>query len=154
MGERQSRARQLRRGLAVVLTFGVVALGALPAVANEDESAGLLSSVLSGTPTSGDANRPASAPEPRGAVDRTTPPAALVTPSFTSATAGADRVPLIVPDAALPLRFAVDRRLADRHGERAVYDAMRQWDAIPGSRWPRRTAASWTASAPPPTAAR
>jgi hypothetical protein len=46
--------------------------------------------------------------------------------------------PLVVPDAALPWRFWVDRSLASHFGERAVVDAVRQWDGIAGSRWATR----------------
>jgi hypothetical protein len=81
--------------------------------------------------------RPAVTAEPRGAADRVTAPRALVTPALVSATveAGHQQLPLVVPDSALPWRFAIDRALAARFGERAAYDAVRQWDGIPGSRW-------------------
>lgn len=80
--------------------------------------------------------RPHSPQEARDA-DRASPPGALVHSAFVSATAQlADaQVPMVVAQSALPWRFFVGERLAQRFGERAVHDAVRQWDGVPGSRW-------------------
>lgn len=82
------------------------------------------------------AQRPEGRAEAPGA-DRVTAPRLLVHPALVSVAAQVAHqdVPMLVPDAALPWRFTVDRALAGRFGERAVYDAVRQWDGVPGSRW-------------------
>lgn len=133
MGNMHATVRQVT---ATLLTLGIVGLAA-PASAHTDEG-GLLGALPLLQDSDGeDSERPSAPADPPRAADRVTPPAVLETPSFTvaSTTVGGKRVPLVVPDAALPFRFSVDRRLADRLGERAVYDALRQWDGIPGSRW-------------------
>ncbi|MDQ3973951.1 MAG: hypothetical protein M3276_06385, partial [Actinomycetota bacterium] len=81
--------------------------------------------------------RPHTADDPSGAVDRVTAPRALVGPALVSATAvsGHAEMPLLLPRSALPWRFYVDRALAQRFGEAAVAGAAAQWDGIAGSRW-------------------
>lgn len=81
--------------------------------------------------------RPSIQGEPAGPADRVTPPAALTTPLFSSATArvGDTASPMLFPDEALPWRFHVDRALAQRFGTQTIIDAVGQWDGIAGSRW-------------------
>jgi hypothetical protein len=81
--------------------------------------------------------RPAYIPEPDGALTTASPPAPLVDRVLVSKTVAWEdaTLPYLVPDTALPFRYHVDRRLAERFGLERIVEAMSQWDDIPGSRW-------------------
>ena len=80
---------------------------------------------------------PAGAEQP---VDRVSPPPPHTGPEFatTRIHTAAGTGTVLLPAAALPYSYWVDRRLAQRFGLSAVVDAMRQWDGIAGSRWATR----------------
>jgi hypothetical protein len=123
-----------------LLCVAALAMTAMPAGAHTlaDDLLPPLPELLK--PSEPSSKRPAVTVEPQRPANRTTAPAALVSPMFVSATypLGTRPAPIIVPDAALPWRFWVDRALAQRLGEQAVVDAVRQWDGIAGSRWATR----------------
>ncbi len=81
--------------------------------------------------------RPTYVPEPDGPLTAASPPAALIHRALVSKTAvwQGQQLPFLVPDSALPFRYHVDRRLAERYGLEEVIAAVGQWDGIPGSRW-------------------
>jgi hypothetical protein len=81
--------------------------------------------------------RPAYVPEPDGPLTTASPPEPVrssVLVAKTIAWEGQD-LPYLIPDTALPFRYHVDRRLAERFGLDEVVEAMGQWNGIPGSRW-------------------
>lgn len=101
---------------------------------NESSAVPLFGPSRPSTPSS---RRPQVTREPAGMADRVTAPAALVTGTVVSASVpfAGRNAPLVMPDAALPWKFWVERALANRIGLGAVVGAARQWDGIAGSRW-------------------
>lgn len=82
-------------------------------------------------------DRPAYTPEPDGPMTAASPPAPIADQVLVSKSIlwMGEHTPYLVPDTALPFRYHVGRRLADRFGLETVIEAMGQWDGVPGSRW-------------------